>query len=54
MSAVDKRFIELSGTNSPTYVRHVDDYWIGGRVQDECERHLTNLRLALSDFALGR
>jgi hypothetical protein len=52
MSAVDKRFIELSGMTSPTYVRHVDDYWIGGRTQDECERHRTNLRLALSDFAL--
>jgi hypothetical protein len=52
MSAVDKRFIELSGTTSPTYVRHVDDYWIGGRTHDECERHLTHLRLALNDFSL--
>src|SRR6266481_4892132 len=29
MSAVDKRMIELSGSKPPTYVRHVDDYWIG-------------------------
>jgi Reverse transcriptase (RNA-dependent DNA polymerase) len=52
MSAVDKRMIELSGSKPPTYVRHVDDYWIGGRTYDECERYLTNLRLALNDFSL--
>ncbi len=52
MSAVDKRMIELSGSNPPTYVRHVDDYWIGGHTHDECELYLTNLRLALNDFSL--
>jgi hypothetical protein len=52
MSGVDKRMIELSGAKPPTYVRHVDDYWIGGHSHDECERYLANLRLALSDFSL--
>lgn len=52
MSAVDKRMIELSGSKPPSYVRHVDDYWIGGHTHDECERYLTNLRLALKDFSL--
>ena len=52
MSGVDKRMIELSVTNPPTYVRHVDDYCIGGHSHDECERYLAKLRLALSDFSL--
>jgi hypothetical protein len=30
MSSVDKELLRLSGTQRPTYVRHVDDYWIGG------------------------
>jgi hypothetical protein len=46
-SAVDKRFIELSGRNKPIYVRHADDYWIGGKSRSECEGHLNNLRTAL-------
>ena len=52
MSGVDKRMIELSGGQPPTYVRHVDDYWIGGHSHAECERYLANLRLALNDFSL--
>ena len=52
MSGVDKRMIDLSGGRPPTYVRHVDDYWIGGHSYAECERHLSNLRLALNDFSL--
>jgi hypothetical protein len=52
MSAVDKRMIQLSGAKPLIYVRHVDDYWIGGHSYDECERYLANLRLALSDFSL--
>jgi hypothetical protein len=30
----------------------VDDYWVGGNTQDECEKHLQNLRLALKDYQL--
>lgn len=52
MSAVDKSFIQRSGKSPPTYVRHVDDYWIGGHSYEECEKHLVNLRAALRDFEL--
>jgi hypothetical protein len=52
MSAIDRRFIEISGKMSPVYIRHVDDYWVGGNTQDECEKHLQNLRLALKDYQL--
>jgi hypothetical protein len=52
MSAVDRRFIEISGKIIPTYIRHVDDYWIGGHTYDACEKHLKNLRLALKEYQL--
>lgn len=52
MVAVDKRFIELSGKSAPVYIRHVDDYWVGGNSHDECEKHLQNLRLALKEYEL--
>lgn len=52
MAAVDKRFIALSGKTPPTYLRHVDDYWIGGNTHEECEKHLQNLRLALKEYEL--
>jgi hypothetical protein len=52
MAAVDKRLIDLSGRRPPTYLRHVDDYWIGGHTHEECEKHLQNLRLALKEFGL--
>lgn len=52
MSAVDKEFIHISKSPKPTFVRHVDDYWVGGHTTDECERHLKNLRAALKDFSL--
>jgi hypothetical protein len=52
MAAVDKRFIALSGKTPPPYLRHVDDYWIGGNTNEECEKHLQNLRLALKEYEL--
>ena len=52
MSAVDKRFLELSRKPVPDYVRHVDDYWIGGNTHEECEKHLQRLRLALKEYQL--
>ena len=52
MSAVDKRFIELSGSTPPAYLRHVDDYWVGGHSVEACEKHLQNLRLALRNYEL--
>jgi Reverse transcriptase (RNA-dependent DNA polymerase) len=52
MSSVDKQLLRLSGAQPPTYVRHVDDYWIGGHTIDECERHLRHLRTALKEHSL--
>jgi Reverse transcriptase (RNA-dependent DNA polymerase) len=52
MSAVDKRFLELSGKSVPAYVRHVDDYWVGGHTHEECEKHLQKLCLALKEYQL--
>lgn len=52
MSAVDQSFIKRSGQSAPVYVRHVDDYWIGGHTYEECEKHLANLRAALRDYEL--
>lgn len=52
MSAVDKKFVEISRKPKPIYMRHVDDYWIGGNSQEECEKHLQNLRLALKEYQL--
>ena len=52
LCAVDRRFKELSGQSAPRFVRHVDDYWIGGNTYDECEKHLQNLRLALKYYQL--
>ena len=52
MSAIDKRFIKISGKSPPVYVRHVDDYWVGGNSHEECKKHLQNLRLALKEYQL--
>ncbi|WP_137043749.1 RNA-directed DNA polymerase [Pseudolabrys sp. FHR47] len=52
MSAVDSHFLKVSGRSRPTYVRHVDDYWVGGDTYEDCEKHLQNLRLALKEFEL--
>jgi hypothetical protein len=52
LSAVDGMFLSLSGRRRPTYLRHVDDYWIGGHSVDECERHLQTLRTALREYEL--
>lgn len=34
------------------YVRHVDDYWIGGDTIDECENYLRKLRIGLGEYQL--
>ena len=52
LSAVDRNFLERYRNRKPTYLRHVDDYWIGGNWVEECERHLQNLRAALREFEL--
>jgi hypothetical protein len=52
LSAVDKSFLDRYAKRKPTYLRHVDDYWIGGESVEDCERHLQNLRAALREFEL--
>ena len=50
MSAVDERFLQLN--KKVAYVRHVDDYWVGGHTFEQCEKHLQHLRSALRYFEL--
>ena len=52
LSAVDGVFLSKYGKQKPTYLRHVDDYWIGGDSVEECELHLQNLRASLRSFEL--
>jgi hypothetical protein len=52
LCAIDKEFQELSGSAGVKFVRHVDDYWIGGDSIEECEGHLQKLRSALKEFEL--
>lgn len=51
LAKVDKQFLENS-RKKPRYIRHVDDYWIGGDSAEECERHLTRLREGLAAYQL--
>ena len=50
LSAVDRRYA-ADGENSG-YIRHVDDFWIGGNSVQECEDSLHRLRKALNYFSL--
>jgi hypothetical protein len=50
LKAIDADFISRVG--SATYLRHVDDYWIGGNSHEECEHALHSLRMALNDYSL--
>lgn len=52
LSSVDRMFIERSSKLKPTYIRHVDDYWIAGNSYEECEKHLQNIRQSLRSFEL--
>lgn len=53
LSAADEVLLSKYGTkNKPTYLRHVDDYWVGANSYDEAEKHLANVRSALGEFQL--
>jgi hypothetical protein len=52
LSAVDEKFISQHAKASNQYLRHVDDYWIGGSTFEECEKHLQYLRASLREFEL--
>lgn len=51
LSRVDAEY--LQAVSKPVYyVRHVDDYWIGGDTIEECESHLHRLRTGLAAYQL--
>lgn len=50
LKAIDVDFTARVGP--ATYLRHVDDYWIGGNSYEECEHSLHSLRMALNDYSL--
>jgi Reverse transcriptase (RNA-dependent DNA polymerase) len=50
LSRIDGEFVQ--NTKRVLYVRHVDDYWIGGETYDECMSHLRRLRLGLAEYQL--
>lgn len=50
LKAVDHEFNDSD--ESDGFIRHVDDYWIGGHSQDECDRLLQKLRRQLSEYSL--
>ncbi len=50
MAAVDQHY--SAGNASTGYLRHVDDFWIGGDSLQECEDKLHRLRKSLNFFSL--
>lgn len=51
LSRVDRDHLQR-GRKRVKFVRHVDDYWIGGDTIEECEAHLHRLRAGLAAFQL--
>lgn len=51
LSRVDADYVQQD-RKKVYFVRHVDDYWIGGDSIDDCERHLRRLRLGLGEYQL--
>lgn len=50
LSAVDGRYAQSEPNDG--YIRHVDDFWIGGESIQDCEDRLHRLRQALNYFSL--
>ena len=51
LSRVDADYVQ-AGRKPVYYVRHVDDYWIGGDTISECESYLHRLRAGLNEYQL--
>ena len=49
LSRIDQDYLQQNRKRI-SYVRHVDDYWVGGDTIDECEKSLNLLRAGLSQF----
>jgi hypothetical protein len=52
LSRIDADHLQLIGRKAVHYVRHVDDYWIGGDTIEECQGHLYRLRSGLGEYQL--
>lgn len=52
LSAVDKAIKQESPEFSESFLRHVDDYWVGGDSIEQCQEHLRHLRRNLHEFEL--
>jgi Reverse transcriptase (RNA-dependent DNA polymerase) len=52
LCSVDVEFSKQPGSRRAVYLRHVDDYCIGGNSADDCEKSLNNLRSALRTVEL--
>lgn len=50
MTSVDLAYFEEQLEEG--YIRHVDDFWIGGDTQSDCEDSLQSLRRALTEYSL--
>jgi hypothetical protein len=48
---VDAEYLQSTRTKT-SFVRHVDDYWIGGDSIDDCEKSLNLLRRGLGNYGL--
>ncbi|MEG9269355.1 RNA-directed DNA polymerase [Qipengyuania sp. Mu-71] len=51
LASVDAEYLQATRTKT-SFVRHVDDYWIGGDSIDDCEKSLNVLRRGLGSFGL--
>ena len=51
LASVDVNYLQSTKTKT-SFVRHVDDYWIGGDSIDDCEKSLNLLRRGLGYFGL--
>jgi hypothetical protein len=51
LSRVDADFVQKAA-KKVYFVRHVDDYWIGGDTVQDCENHLRKLRSGLAEYQL--
>lgn len=52
LSAVDKDFLLHQASPRFTYLRHVDDYWVGANNLEDCEKLLAQLRKSLRSYEL--
>jgi hypothetical protein len=52
LSAIDVQIQSDRPEFSDAFIRHVDDYWVGGDTVEDCQMHLRALRRGLHDYEL--